>query len=110
MTDRTIKRHRLTSAYRFSPQIEWSVEDDGIRIFHPVSGAKWRLEYPEAALWDFLTRQLPWPRIVKMMKVIAAMEETQTTVWIKERVEDWKRMGWLMEGEMRGEHPADTRM
>jgi hypothetical protein len=110
MTDRTGKRHRLWSAYRFNPQIQWSVEDGGVYIFHPASGAKWRLKYPEAALWDFLTRQLPGPLIVKMMKIIAVMEEDHTKVWIREKIEDWKRMGWLMEGEMRGKHPGDTKM
>ncbi len=84
--------------YQCHPQAAWIVEKYGLSLVHPDTGQSMRLNYPEAALWDLLSRGLPVQRAAVIMTVISKMAPGAVLRWIVETLDYWAQAGWLIIG------------
>jgi hypothetical protein len=58
---------------RPAAHIHWAVEIDGVVILNEEDGSSVKLAYPQAAIWDFITRGESMEQITGKIAVIAAM-------------------------------------
>ncbi len=65
---------------RIARTTRWAVEHEGVFLWNEASGATLKLGYPEAAIWDLLTRRDSRARIATKLTVIASLApETAAT-------------------------------
>ena len=98
MIDSTPSGHRPTVLYRCHPDVVWAVETGGLILIRRDTGKKLILGYPEAALWDFLSRGIPLQRVKRMMVAIAHIEQKATHKLVNETIGVWTQEGWLTGG------------
>lgn len=72
----------------------WAVETAGVTLIRH-DGAVRFLRYPEAALWDLLSREVPLDRIVRITAAVAGLEPATARTWVRETIDAWVREGWL---------------
>lgn len=82
--------------YRLAPGVRWSVETEGLLV-SDGKGAVYRLEYPEAAIWDLASRGYLLPKIVQMMCHIAGCDEARAQKQVLSSLARWKQAGLLCE-------------
>ena len=75
--------------------MKWAVEARGVLLINPETGATEMLGYPQAAIWDFLTRGESTERIAAKMCAIASLEPTAARVLVEETVAAFQEAGWL---------------
>lgn len=71
-------------------------------LFRPETKESFELQYPEAALWDFLSRGIPRERLVGMMSVLQCSTPRSAEQWVELKITEWLRSGWLIEGDQSG--------
>lgn len=86
------------TSYCCHTDVVWSVESDSLNIIRRDTGTRLSLKYPEAALWDLLTRRVPIHRVIEMIAAIAGMEPEAARVWCIDTIGVWTREGWLTKG------------
>lgn len=59
--------------HRPAPGITWSVEQRGALVFDRSRTAPTWIGYPEAAIWDLLTRGTPWTQLVAVFATVAGV-------------------------------------
>jgi hypothetical protein len=77
-----------------APGLSWCVEEGGVTIL-PQDGPEAFLPYPEAALWDFVARNLPAERVVRMLRAISG--ECEMEKFVGRTLGAWIERGWLVE-------------
>jgi hypothetical protein len=102
MTSTPFARGYLSVSYRCHPDLAWSVENNTTILIRRDTGATSTLGYPEAALWDFLSRGIPLQRIVPLIAAIAGMEKSSAHAWMAGAIDEWTAAGWLIEAEQDG--------
>jgi hypothetical protein len=86
------------------PETAWAVERDGILVIRQDLRKCTLLPYPEAALWDMVSRQLPIRRIISLIAAMTQEDTGSITVWIDRTVEAWHREGWVVLKEKDGQY------
>ena len=87
-----------TFSYRSAPDLQWTVETTGLLLVRPATGVCQSLKYPEAALWDFLTRGHGLSKVTKMMRYIGGFrDETEAAEYIQDRLRMWVQAGLVVE-------------
>ena len=81
---------RLTS-YRPGRSIRWVVNPTSLTLTDGTHVH--RLEYPDAAIWDLLTRGYAFKKIVSMMTHIASLDETAAESLVRARLSAWMATG-----------------
>lgn len=76
-------------------QVVWVVEPQGIVLIHTLQGRRYPLAYPEAAVWDLLTRSRPVETICTMLELIAAISPSKSKELVTACLEVWTQEGWL---------------
>ncbi len=88
------------------PSVSWAVEPWSITLFHREKRERRALRYPEAALWDFISRRYALDRAVRLLGAIAGLDEPAARALASATIEDWVRSGYLVEvtdhGQSRG--------
>lgn len=84
--------------YLINKDIKWSVENTGVYLINVKKGEGLFLEYPEAALWDFLSSSVPGDNIISMVEAISGMNREMTEVWIEDTLLKWEREGLVVKG------------
>ena len=56
--------------YAYDSHTVWAVETDTIVVMNTRTSQILRLAYPEAALWDLLSRGYSWERVCQLMAAI----------------------------------------
>lgn len=83
--------------YQCLPQIAWSVERDGILLINRNTGKVRFLPYPQASIWDLISRGYAFDRTVRMVSAIAAMKHHDGEEFILKSLKEWSREGFLTE-------------
>jgi hypothetical protein len=79
-----------------SPDVVWAVEPSGVRLINRGSGSTLCLQYPEAALWDFVSRRVHPPESLRMYASVAGISPAEADVAIKLILTEWTDKGWLV--------------
>jgi hypothetical protein len=85
-----------------APGISWSVEIYGIRIIDAGGGASCFLEYPEAALWDFMTRGYDFDRVRRLVGLIGGMDPKGIEGLAAKTLVRWIARGFLVQTDSHG--------
>jgi hypothetical protein len=82
---------------RPSPDLGWMPGTSGLLLVHSGGGTCHRLEYPEAAIWDFFTRGYNLSRVAALLRYIGGFaDESAAARYASERLWDWRRQGWII--------------
>ncbi|MCG8461148.1 MAG: hypothetical protein MI919_33095 [Holophagales bacterium] len=83
---------------RCAPDIAWQAESDGIRLVAADRARMLELAYPEAALWDLISRGVAGQRAITMMMHIGGFpDEAAASAFIARLVQEWQGLGLLVE-------------
>ena len=80
------------------PEVKWSVVTRGLLLFRPDEAPR-VLGYPEAALWDLLSRNVPYDRAIRLFAAIAykATDDRRSASAVaKAAIGDWLEDGLLV--------------
>jgi hypothetical protein len=80
---------------RISESIGWVVESEGVRLLDSADPQLLSIPYPEAAVWDLLSRRYTKSSMVSLMAVIGQMSEVEAEELIDRCVLDWRQRGYL---------------
>ncbi len=76
--------------------ISWTVEYRGIRLINRKTGNLLFLPWPEAALWDMLSGNIPAERITIIISAITHRDKEKTALWIKKTLSLWEEGKWMI--------------
>lgn len=98
MTEGGTNKTTGTLNYQCSPGVVWAVEMDGITLLNPSTGAVCSLGYPQAAIWDLISRGYSTDRLLRVISALASLEPNETDRLVHESLEDWTKAGFLIKG------------
>lgn len=90
------------SEYRAAPQVRWAVEAGGVVLIDCATGGATTLGYPQAAIWDFLTRGESSERIAAKLGAIASLDAAAAQALVLETVAALREAGYLARGDASG--------
>ena len=90
------------SEYYAADQITWAVEESGVVIVNGATGSATTLGYPQAAIWDFLTRGESGERICSKLCAVASLDTTAAQALLQETVAALRKAGFLAPGKCSG--------
>jgi hypothetical protein len=101
MPDPTVAVARAHPERRVHPETTWAVVSSGVVLVRRDIGQTLALGYPEAALWDFVVRDIPMDRVRQM---VAALTNTgaEDSAWIGRTLRLWSEQGWVLDAECHG--------
>ena len=99
---KTADVHR-TVTYQCAPYIRWVVELHGIVVINEKSGAVCSVQYPEAAIWDMISRKYSYEQIVPILCAITSSSSHEVEKLLVESLEQWTETGFLIKTENNGE-------
>lgn len=85
------------STYRLCPDVRWVVDRFTVRLTG-ANDASLTLHYPEAAVWDLLSRGYPFAKVVSMITHIAGLDQSAADVLVRRAIGDWARSGFVEGG------------
>jgi hypothetical protein len=97
-----LKNQPTLASYRPAEHIQWSVEPMGILLFDQKAGCACAIAYPQAAVWDFLTRQYPLGRIIDLLGSIADLKAAEAHAFLQNSLAMWLAAGYLIRGDGHG--------
>jgi hypothetical protein len=83
------------ATYVSHPDVAWVVEKSGIRLIRKDTGTSELIIYPEAMLWELLSCNKPYERLVNIITAVAGLSKETAEHFIRKKVGDWIREGWL---------------
>jgi hypothetical protein len=66
-------------------------------LIHALHARRRYLAYPEAAVWDLLTRSESEEKICSMLELIAGISPHEATELVGSCLDTWAQEGWLEE-------------
>ncbi len=102
MPDRPLAQNGRRLPLQCHPGTKWVVETRGTALLRTDTGASAELGYPDAALWDFVVRNVEYPRMVAMIAALAHCDSASASAWIEGRFRQWTDDGWLEDGDVHG--------
>ncbi len=81
--------------YQCTPSTRWVVELDRIVVVNQMTGTVRSLEYPRAALWDFIARGYSYDQIIPMLCSIASLQRDAIEELVGQSLEQWTQAGFL---------------
>ena len=83
-----------STTYRLRPEVTWTVETQDILV-RAGKGSTHRVPYPEAALWDLISRGYRLDKVVPMMGHIASLEAETARQLVLDTLEQWTACGFF---------------
>ena len=83
------------NGYRPAEQVRWAVEAAGVVLISGATGAATSLSYPEAAIWDLITRGDSSEKIAAKLCAIAGLDAEAAQKLVLDTVEAWRKAGFL---------------
>jgi hypothetical protein len=74
--------------------------DEGHFLINEKTGAVSSFGYPQAAIWDLLTRGYFYDRTVRMLTAITSLQADEVETLIAESLETWAKAGFLVRGNL----------
>jgi hypothetical protein len=78
--------------------VAWVVEPHGVLLIHMARGRRRELGYPEAAVWDLVTRGRSGETIRSMLESIAGIGPQEARTLVDSCLVQWRAEGWLETG------------
>jgi hypothetical protein len=88
--------------FRVAEPVRWAVEAAGVVLVNDATGAVITLGYPQAAVWDLLTRGDSGAKIGAKLCAIAALEPAAARALVRETAAALREAGFLILREQRG--------
>ena len=85
------------SECRVAEHVRWAVEPAGVVLIDRTTGASATLDYPRAAIWDFLTRGETEEQMCGRMCAIASLDRDASLELLRRTVTELLAAGWLAE-------------
>jgi len=82
--------------------IRWAAEIDGIVLLNDQTGKCIKLAYPQAALWDFITRGDSLKQITRKLALVASLESAAAERLAAEAITLLMRDGFLLREGIHG--------
>jgi hypothetical protein len=86
------------SEYRAAEHVRWTVEAGGVVLIDGATGVATTLGYPQAAIWDFLTRGEPEEKICAKLCAIASLDPAAAQALVMETVAALRDAGLVTRG------------
>lgn len=80
--------------YRLTPGVRWAVERVGITLTDGKGQVR-RLQYPEAAIWDLLSRGYTFDKVVTMTAHIAGQDPANARTLVVAALAEWADCGLI---------------
>jgi hypothetical protein len=78
--------------------VKWSVEVRGIVLLNEATGVVRSLEYPQAAIWDLITRGYSFEKTKRLVSAITSLGPEAARELIVASLERWTDDGFLTKG------------
>lgn len=88
-----------TVNYSCHPKVTWVVETHGLLLIHHALDKSLRLEYPEAAVWDFVSQGYEYSRMVYLVAKIASIEREECDSIIRNCLEKLIAQNFLLKSK-----------
>ena len=82
--------------YRCPRHVAWSVEPDGVLLVNTAGATARRLRYPEAAVWDWLSRGDSCAGATRKTAALAKLDPAAAERLVLEAVRSWVEAGFLV--------------
>ena len=86
------------SEYQAAEHVSWTVEAGGVVLIDCATGAATTLGYPQAAIWDFLTRGEPEEKICAKLCAIASLDPAAAQALARETMAALREAGLVTRG------------
>ena len=83
------------SRYRITDTVRWTVSRRGIQLLDASSRKGAHLAYPEAAIWDLMSRGQGEEEMARKVSLIAGVSQTRACELISATLKDWIENGFL---------------
>ena len=80
--------------YTLRPNVRWCVGRVGITL-SDGNGVTREVAYPDAAVWDLISRGYPFAKVVSMLTFIASLEPAAAEAAVRSALEQWASGGFL---------------
>jgi hypothetical protein len=80
--------------YRVAEGVQWSVETRGL-LLTDGGGLTYALDYPEAAVWDLVSRGCHPRKAASMLQYIASVPPGDAEELVVRILEQWVRLGLM---------------
>jgi hypothetical protein len=81
--------------WRCAGQVSWVVEPQGVVLINALQARRRCLAYPEAAVWDLLTRAYSEEKICSMLELIVGISPQEAAKLVGSCLDAWAEEGWL---------------
>ena len=78
-----------------NPDISWIVDHASVKLINENTNTVKILNYPEAAIWDFITRGYPTEKLILLISKIAYINTSHATTIINDTIESLYKQGFL---------------
>ena len=102
MTARNRDQRTAARRYACKPEVAWVVEDDGILLVNRATGTTRFLGYPEAAVWDLLSRGRSFARAVSTLRATTERDAAEAERLVRDCIRQWVDAGILTEASDHG--------
>jgi hypothetical protein len=82
--------------YQCASSTKWAVEIHGIILINEKTGNVCSLGYPQAAIWDLISRGYADEQFVNMVCAITSLQTSEAQRLIVENLENWLAAGFLI--------------
>ncbi|MDO8589613.1 MAG: hypothetical protein Q7T82_21520 [Armatimonadota bacterium] len=83
---------------RCRAKVSWAAQSNGLLLMRQDTGASATLSYPEAAIWDLLSRNVGYERVVKIISAMERIGADRAADVVESAVRQWLVDGWLVNG------------
>jgi hypothetical protein len=80
----------------------WAVELDGVVVLNERNGRSLKLAYPQAAIWDFVTRGDSRKEIVCKIAAVASLAPEEAERLVVQTEAELRQSGFLAPGSLHG--------
>jgi hypothetical protein len=87
--------HLHAPRYSIATGVAWSVETRGLRLADGRGGV-FELRYPDAAVFDLLSRGLDVAKVMDLTRWIVADTPAAAQARVSSLVDEWLRVGWIV--------------
>ena len=82
--------------YRVAPSVRWSVGRTNLTVADG-RGSVCTFDYPDAAVWDLLTRGYRYDDVVRLTAYIGALSAAEAAAVVRRALERWRDAGLIEE-------------
>jgi hypothetical protein len=109
MSETTLPRDKWPM-YRCAPAIAWLRDADQTLLVDAERGQFWSIRGVEAAIWDLLTLNYPYEKIVPFLSLLMRVRTDEAEGMFLAVLRGWQEAGVVqIRGEGRSDQPGDQR-